>query len=174
LKYIIYIATVIALLGINVGVFANLKLSSGVPNILLLYIVTLSLTKQSHDHLWVAFLAGILLDFYSGTFIGSFALSFPFLAAIVQALANKFLVLEINWKFLAGLAVGGWLFVYGFVAGYTFLAYKLGWSTTFVDIAIIKNKVIPELIYNLILLLPVYWVSVALRQFMSQVTRKTE
>lgn len=172
MKYIIHIAVIIILLGLNVGFFSNIKFFSGVPNLPLLYVIIVSLAKQGYDHIWIALVSGLLLDFYSGTFIGSFATAFVVLAIIVQALANRFLVLEISWKFLVSLVVGGWLFVYMFVCGYTFLAYLLGWAPTFVEIAIVRQKIIPEILYNLFLLFPLYWGSIALKQFIAQVTRR--
>jgi cell shape-determining protein MreD len=173
MKYIIYIATIIVLLGINVGVFSNLQFFSGVPNLLLLFVIIFSLENESRDFLIVAALSGMILDFYSGAFIGSFTIGFLLLALAVQAVSNSFLALEINWKYLAGLTVGGWVLVYLFVWVYGYYTYKLGWNPAFIEFVTVRNKIIPEVVYNLLLLYPMFLLGSAVKRFISLVTRRS-
>src|SRR5271155_5350447 len=121
MKYVIYLISIIVLLGLNVGLFSNLQIQGQIPNLLLLLTVYFALDKKGYDFFFTAFVCGIFLDFFSPGFFGAFTVAFLILALAINALVNSLMLLEINWKSLTLLLLGALVVVnfsvwlYGFM-----------------------------------------------------------
>jgi rod shape-determining protein MreD len=154
MKYIIYFFTIIFLLGINIGVFSYLKIFGAVPNLLLIFLVVLFLQSGHEDYFVLALLSGLLLDFYAGTFPGSFAFAFLFLGVLLSICIRYLLMLESDWKSLLSVLTVAVFFVAVFVRLYSLAVVWLHWSPQVLDFQGFWLKTVAELAYSLLLLYP--------------------
>lgn len=173
MKYLLYMVAVVVLLGINVGVFPSLKLMYGMPNLLMLFVMVLSLEVGDRDYLPVAFAAGLFLDFYSGVPVGGFALAFMLLGLIMQAVSSRYLVLELNWKNLLAFMAASYVFTHTFIWLYSTLLHRFGLTQVVVEFPVLWQKLLPELLYNALLLFPIYWLAELLKTAIARLTRRT-
>lgn len=157
MKYLIYLLSIILLLGLNLGIFSGLALRSAAPNLLLLAVIIFAAEKHTNDFFFVAFFSGLFMDIFSGSFIGSFTLAFVSLSLIIHLLVSNVVAYDVNWKYLTALVLGGLLYVSLFVWLYGWLAFKAGWTGLQVDLAIFNTKFITRFLYNLLLVFPVYF-----------------
>ena len=156
MKYLIYIISIIILLGINLGLFGNLQILSQVPNLLLLFTLCAALEKKNYDFLYIAFVCGIFLDFFSASFFGGFTLSFLFIALILNFLSNAFVLLELNWKSLSLILFGALLLLNLFLWVYGFIAFWLHWTGDFNNFKNFSGVFLINLLYNWVLLYPTF------------------
>src|SRR5687768_10755826 len=99
-KYAAYFLVLIFLLSLNM-VFPQIKGSA--PNFLFLFIIFLALEKEDDSFLWLAFFAGLILDFTSSLFFGTFTLSFLTTALVINYTTRAFLSLSTSFKFTVGI-----------------------------------------------------------------------
>ncbi len=153
MKYLIYTLTIIILLAINVGFFSTINL---MPNLLLIFLIFHSLDKENNDFFFIALASGLLLDFYSATFTGTFMLSFLIVGLILHLLATNVIVLEINWKIMAVLSAATLALTDVLVWFFSWSAFKLGWAKYLIDISMLRHRFLVDLVCNLLLLYPMY------------------
>jgi len=156
MKYLIYLITIIFLVGLNLGLFNNLQLFGQIPNLPFLFTLCASLEKKSYDYFFVAFISGVLLDFYSTSFFGSFTISLLLVALCLQALANIVAVFELNWKSLSLLLISAMVLLNLFYWSYAFAAYKFHWALDFIAFRSVTAAFLPSFFYNLIFLYPMF------------------
>lgn len=164
MKYFIYIISIIILLGLNVGLFNNLQIRGQIPNLLLLLTLYCSLEKKGYEFFFVAFIAGIFLDFYSVNFFGSFTLAFLVLALAIHFLSGSLMVLEVNWRSLTLLLLASLLLVNFTLWLYGFLAFKLNLTADYESIVVFIKSFPAEFFYNWLLLYPMYLLSNLLKR----------
>ncbi|MDR3642153.1 MAG: hypothetical protein P4L74_00820 [Candidatus Doudnabacteria bacterium] len=170
MKYFIYILAIIILLGVNIGLFGNLPIRGQSPNLLLLLTVYFSVDKSSYDFYFIAFACGLFLDCFSASFFGGWTFGFLILALALHTLSSQLLVLELNWKSLALLVFGSFSLVSFCLWFYTWAAlkagapgYGLGFNPSLADF-------VPALIYNLLLLYPMYFIYYRLKALIADFT----
>lgn len=157
MKYFIYLLAIIILLGVNLGLFSGLKIQGQLPNLLFLLTVCFAMIKQDgEDYLFVAFVAGLFLDFYSTRFFGSFTLALLLLALFLRQLMSNILALALNWKILSLAVVFSWTALNILLWFYALLAAKFNWIGYSADFKTIFSALPAGLFYNLLLLYPVY------------------
>lgn len=173
MKYLIYFVTIIFLLSVNIGFFGQLPVWGQIPNLLLLLLINFSLDKKSFDFFFVALIAGLLVDFYSSTFFGGFTLGFLLVASFIYILANAFIFLEVNWKSLSILTFASLCVLYFTVWLYGFSVSKMGIQPTYIPFKYFLRNFPGMLIYNLILLFPMYLFSNWLKDFVNRLLMKS-
>ena len=156
MKYLLYTIAIILLLAINVGLFGLFPLYGAVPNLLFLFLLFFSLNKRIYDYFFIAFLAGMFLDFYAATAVGSFIFSFLFLAFVLHEVVEKVAVFEVDWKLQIALMAASLQLLDLLLWLYNFLAFKFGWSVIAVSLRVLEGGFAPQFIYNLILFYPMY------------------
>ena len=165
MKYGIYFLTIFVLLGLNLGLFNSLQIRGQLPNLLLLLTMYFALDKKDLDFFFIAFVSGLFMDFYSTGFFGAFTFSLTAVAFALHLLANRFLVLELNWKTLSLLLLGS-LTVFNFLLfGFGFAVYKLGLSGDYENFKAYAGFFLQSLFYNWLLLYPMYLLSTNLKNF---------
>jgi rod shape-determining protein MreD len=172
MKYLSYALVMLILFSLNMGMFPYLEIFSGTPNLLMLFVIALSVESKDYDFIVLAFLSGLFLDFYTDVAIGSFSVGFMLLGILIQYIAKEYLVLELNWKYLLGLMVAGYVFVYAFVWVYGLCMYRFGLANAAVELPMLQKRILPELFYNAVLLYPLYWVTDLMREFILRNDRR--
>ncbi len=156
MKYVIYLISIILLLGINLGLFTQIPLKGQIPNLLFLFALCASLEKKDFDFFFISFVCGAFLDFYSTGFFGGFTLAFLTVSLCMHLVASNILVMEFNWKTLSAALAVSLLTVDIILCLYGFMAFKFNWTSGYTGFKIIMSGFIPSLVYNGLLLYPVY------------------
>lgn len=156
MKYLIYFVVIILLVGINAGMFSYLKIAGAAPNLVFLLVIFFALDKENYDFIFLAFCGGLFLDFFSGGPFGGFTLILLLTGFLLRLLANRLLISETNWKYLAAV-LAGVVFISGVILKlYGVAVFKLGWPGQYPDFQIFSSRFFPEYLYNLLLMYPVY------------------
>lgn len=156
MKYFIYTIAIILLFGINLGLFGRLPIYGQVPNLLFLLVIYFALEKKSYDFFFIAFLSGLMLDFFSAHFFGAFIFSLLFLSAALHLLARNFIVLELDKKALIAVLFGSWAILRLCLGLYSIMVFSFHLTSEAGGIKVYFNGFIWSLFYNLFLLYPVY------------------
>lgn len=156
MKYFLYLLTIIILTGIQIGLFHYLALFGTVPNLLLLFVIGSSLQREAEDSFFLALVGGLFLDFSSGLLIGSFALGFLLLALLLYFIIHHLVVFELSWKYLLTVTAVATVFVDACVWLFNNFAYLHNWSTVLVSGQLLRARIVPEILYNLLLAYPLY------------------
>lgn len=173
MKTLIYIGIIIVFCGLQAALVPLIGVQGQVPNLLMLLTLVFVLDKTNNDYLFVALFCGLFLDFYSGAFIGTF--SFPLLVVSFSAswLLKYVLAVEINMKYLPLILA---VFMAGFyfsIVLFSWAAFRLTWSVSFLPWNIIKEGLFAGFIYNVLFLYPMYVFVGQLRLFMDKyITRE--
>jgi rod shape-determining protein MreD len=164
MKYVIYLSVLIVLCGLNVGLGPFIQIRGQAPNLIFLLVLVFALDKNSFDFLFLAFFGGLFLDFYSGAFLGSFTFSLLLSGFLVNLAVRQLLVPEVNLKYLSliFLPVQAILF-FGFYA-YNWMVFKAGLGPYFLNWKELWPGFFAVLLYNLLLLYPIYILSGYIKQ----------
>jgi cell shape-determining protein MreD len=101
MKFLVYSLLLIILLSLNLETARFLNGTGVTLNFLFLIVVFASLESRDYSFLFVAFLAGLLIDFYNAAPFGSFLFSFILLASLLNWVARTFWVYELNFRAVA-------------------------------------------------------------------------
>lgn len=156
MKYAIYFFIIIILAGVNFGVFPFLSFYGVLPNLLLILLVVVSLSKAKPEFsFFIAFFSGLILDFSSGIFFGSFTITFLCLVLILELITKNFLVIDIDWKYQIIIFILVLILTHLLLYGFNLLAFYFHWVKERVDLASLKETLLPFLAYNLLLFYPI-------------------
>jgi len=172
LKYFFYLIAIVLLLGLNIGFFPYFKIFGAVPNLLLVMVVIAGLDKESFDCFYIAFLGGLFLDFQTTAPFGSFTASFLVIAGALQLIVNNFLVFEITWKYAIAFLAGATVLSYAIFWGISHLAAHLGFIGISLNSPALKARLLQEIIYNTILLLPIYKLMDLIKYFLKLLQKR--
>lgn len=155
MKYLSYFFWLTILAGLNFGVFSSLDFFGAVPNLFLLFVVLAgSLKENLFERLLVALVCGLFADYFSGGSFGGYAFSFLFLCLLLQGFKASFSLVEMDWKYFLAVFVLAYIFTGLFVWLYNFAAFRLHWTGFYNSFLSLVQKWPTELVYNLVLLLP--------------------
>lgn len=156
MKYIIYIITVGAIIGVTFGLFTSWGWNGLVPDLILLIVIALSLVFETYDYLFVALLGGFWLDTIYGLPIGSFTIPFLFCGAISSLLLRKWLFSEIKVQHFVGAIIAATVLLKFWIWLYTNMLFAFHWHSIPVSGGQIVRNLIWAIIANVVLAYPVY------------------
>jgi rod shape-determining protein MreD len=165
MKYAVYLLAIVFLLSLNLGLFNNLQIRGQTPNLLFLFSLYFAFEKKDLDFFFVGFVCGLILDFYSTTFFGSFTFSFLIITLGLHLFVNNLASVELNWKTLSfsllvclfALDILVWL--------YSAAAFKLSWTQDSSGFKQYMAMFPLNFLYNLLFLYPVYVFANFLKNF---------
>lgn len=129
----------------------QIRLLGGGPDLVFLIVLSWSINTRLEDGLIWAFVGGALVDLLSAAPTGSSLLGLLFVIFLVAGLGQQ--VYRIGFLLLGGLAIIGTIFTQGSLLFAVALAgFRVEWNTA------ISYIILPTLIYNLILIWPIYWI----------------
>jgi len=169
-KYVIYTLALVLLFGVNLGLFGRLPIYGQVPNLLFLLVLYFALEKKDYDFFFIAFLSGIILDFFSAHFFGAFTFTLLFLSSFLHLLARNFIVVELDKKALVALLLGSWAVFRLLLGLLAVLALRMHLTSEAEGLKMYFNGFVWSLIYNLLLLYPVYLFYGYLRKIVDNLT----
>ncbi len=174
MKYFFYFLTIILLTALNLGLFPYFRLFGGLPNLLLIFVVIAALDRESFDCFFIALCSGLFLDINTGSFFGTYSFAFLLIAGFLQILVNNFIFFNINWKYAVVVLFMSTLGLYIFVYFYTQMTVFLNFNSAEIGFLKIKNRLLPDALYNLLMLLPIYKLSDFIKVIIARVyQRKT-
>ncbi len=156
MRYAVHFICIVFLLVANLGLFGLLPIWGQIPNLLFLFVLCSALAKKEFDFLFVAFLCGLFLDFYSPAFFGGHTLALLLIALVTYLFSNYIFVIELNFKNLALATIFSWLGLNLIVWLWGLAALKFNLNPSYVSLKIFMSNFLPGLIYNLLLLYPMY------------------
>ena len=150
------IFAIIFLLVVNIGFFGQLKLYGALPNLLLLFVLIVALDKDiKNGYLYLALLAGLLLDVHAGVLFGSFSFGLLILALCLSSLAEAVVVIPSKWEYLGLVVLAATFLLHFFVWLYAYGAFRLGWVSLPLAAPFFSSRLLVEAAYNLACLYPV-------------------
>lgn len=152
------------------GLFGQMPIAKQVPNLLFLFTIFFALEKKGYDFYFIAFISGLLLDFFYTGFFGSFTLAFLISSSCLHLLSDTFIVFELNWKSLSGLLFGALAVAYLVVWLYGLMVYKFNWTHDFESFSLFSRYFLINFLYNWALLYPMYIVYTLLKQGVDSLT----
>lgn len=171
MKYLVYLAIIYFFLVLNFGVFSQLHLYGSVPNLMLLFVISMALINDNLDFIVVATFSGIIWDIYGSLPIGGFALGFVIAGLLAHLLFRKVFFYNFNWKHFPLAVICGvlaltlWLWLYTQILAHFHLAL-FG-----LDFRELVHFLTQTLIYNLILMYPVYGLTMAMTNWLNKLQK---
>lgn len=151
IKFFGYFFLIILLYAANAGFLQNFIIyGAGSVNLLFLLTISLALLSDDLGFLPVALFSGLILDFSTGVFFGSFSLAFAFAGTLLYLIAREVVAVENNWKYLPGILLLSQLFVYVWVYFYNLLAARMGAAYAALPFLALPRHFVWEFFYNLL------------------------
>lgn len=172
MRYFFYFIFLALICGISVGLAFKIPVYGQSPNLLLLVVFVYSLDKTEDDFLLFAFLAGIFLDVFSGSLIGSFTFPFLLTSFVTRQIAENFLWLDRGRKTLPILLLPFMAIFYGFYFSVNFALKSSAVGIFGANYLPFARDLLIAYFYNLILLFPVYWATAYLKYFLRKYVEK--
>lgn len=155
-KLLVYFFTVVILLALN-AVFPHVGASA--PNFLFLLVVIFAFRQDGYEYLWLAFFAGLLLDVYSGTFFGTYMLSFLFLALIINYTTRTFFSADPSVNYIAVVVAVSYLTLVGLIYLMNSIGVRIDGNFSPISAIYLNNKIWLDLLLNLVFAAPIYYVA---------------
>lgn len=119
---------VFVLYGLNIGAMPSFSILGAIPNFLLIYFLVYAFeTKFFYSSLFVLLVSGLLLDYSSEVYFGSFLFAMFFSLFILRFFTSKLFILERNFKNTYVIFGIFYFFSYLFVFVYNYYALKFGY-----------------------------------------------
>jgi rod shape-determining protein MreD len=156
MRYVILLFLLVLITALEASVLPYLRLNSGHPNLMLLVIVAWSIRADWDEGFFWAFVGGILQDLNSIAPLGT-----SVIPLLLSVFAVKFIITQVEGLTL--LAYWGVVIV-GMFVGHIVLFITLGLVGYGIDLVpTVRYFMLPSLIYQLVLALPIYWIVRALQ-----------
>lgn len=168
MKYLIYSLLIILLYGIMLGLFGTFRIGGNVPNLILLLCLFLALEEDSVEAYFVAVIGGLVLDFSGGTYLGGYLFGLVLLVFLCQLLFGHVIYYQFQLKYLPLLVVGAEVLVYLWIFLYAFIIETFHWFTVTPIQISLEYNFLPNLFYTLLLMYPIYFLSIAVKSFISK------
>ena len=156
MRYFIYLLSIFLFLVLNLGLLTLLPLFGQIPNLLFLFVLCSALGKKEYDFMFIALVSGILLDFFSPLFFGGFTFAFLSIALAVYLFSNFVFAIELSFRTLGISTVFAWVALNLIVWLWQLTSFKLGLSPYYVNFGVTAQGLLTGLVYNLLLLYPMY------------------
>lgn len=163
MKYLIYLIAIILLVGLQIGLFSELRFFSAVPNLLLLLVIGSSLQREDVDAFFIALVSGLFLDYYTGLFIGSFTAAFVISAVVLYGVLHSLVVFDVSIKYLISITIGMTIFVHVFIWALNAFSFRFGLSVASMDAGLLRGPLLGAILYNCLLAYPMYLASTWLK-----------
>lgn len=165
MKYLIYTLALIVLLGLNIVVFNNLDIQGQIPNLLLLISICFAIDNEGFDFIFIAFVSGLFLDFFSTSFFGAYTSALLCVSLLIYFFINNFVEITIRLRSLA-ISLFFSLILYNLVIWFFgFVVFKLNLVQNHTAFKTYASVFYISFLYNLVLIFPVYFGASNLRKF---------
>ncbi len=166
LKRILVIALVIYVCFLlQTSIFSRYRLAGVTPNILLCVVATYGFMKGRRYGIWVGFFTGLLLDIFSGTLFGSYALIYMYIGLLNGLFKKQFFGDDLR---LPMILIGTSDLIYGTASYFARFTVKSQHSFSFY----LLNLIIPEVVYTLLVSIFVYYMILYINNWLEKMEKK--
>ncbi len=166
LRRILIIALVIYVCFLlQTSVFSRYSLAGVTPNILLCVVSTYGFMKGRRYGIVIGFFTGLLLDIFSGTLFGAYALIYMYIGLLNGLFKKQFFGDDLR---LPMILIGTSDFIYGVVSFVAFYALKAEYDFTFY----ISNIILPEVVYTLLVSIFIYYIILYINNWVEKLEKK--
>ncbi len=166
LKKILIIALVIYVCFLlQTSVFSRYRLAGVTPNILICVVSTYGFMKGRRHGILIGFFAGLLLDVFSGTVFGLYALLYMYVGLLNGLFKKQFFGDDLK---LPMLLIGMSDLVYGIGNYLVFFAINAQYDFTFY----LMNIILPEVAYTLLVSIIIYYGILHLDNWIEKLEKK--
>lgn len=156
MRYVIYIITIGAIIGITFGLFGSWGWNGLVPDLILLIVIALSLVFDNFDYLFFGAIGGFWLSVVYGLPVGSFVIPLVLCGAISSYVLKQRLFSEIRWYHFVAAIAGATIFLKFWIWGYTNVLTVFQWASFGVaGVQILRNLPL-GILANILLAYPTY------------------
>jgi cell shape-determining protein MreD len=141
-----------------------------IPSLVFIVCLSFALERDSNEFFFWALLGGLWMDFYSGDFVGTFAVAFLVTMYLVHIIVTDIVAVEVNWKLLSVSVAGSLALLYLIIWGYSYALVRLTAPAASMVFRPTWHGFIIELIADLILVYPVFlfadWLKATVRRLL--------
>lgn len=164
-RKIIIALLIVVLYVLQTTVFQYLVLANVTPNLLIMFVASAAYIKGRKDGMWIGFISGFIIDCSSSFPLGTFALFYCVVGYLCGFLHREYAANDIKLPlFVIGasdilLNILIYVFLFVFRGRFNFSYYML-------------HIVIPEVVYTLVLAIPLYLLISKVNQKLDQAEKK--
>lgn len=157
MRYIIYTIYIIIAIGINAGLFPALGIYGTIPSLILISCTIAAVTVENiHVGFFISMLGGLIWELYTGVFPGSFMISYALASLVVYTLSRKVFFIQDRVKYLPLFIVVFQAITLVWIMALNWYMLRLHWTVFDLEYAGIISRSFVGLVYNLVLLYPLY------------------
>ena len=166
LKKILIIALVIYVCFIlQTSIFSRYRLAGVTPNILICVVATYGFMKGRRQGILIGFFTGLLLDIFSGTLFGFYALVYMYIGLLNGLFKKQFFGDDLR---LPMILIGTSDLVYGLFSYLALYAVKSQYDFSFY----LMNIILPEVVYTLLVSIFVYYIILHINNWLEKLEKK--
>lgn len=166
LKKILVIALIIYVCFLlQTSIFSRYRLAGVTPNILICVVATYGFMKGRRHGIVVGFCTGLLLDIFSGTLFGFYALVYMYIGLLNGLFKKQFFGDDLK---LPLILIGTSDFIYGVFSYLALYAIKSQYNFTFY----LMNLILPEVVYTLLVSIFVYYIILYINNWLEKLEKK--
>ena len=153
-RVFVYGALLVVYFLLHTGIFPNLKLGGISPNIMIILVSSIGFMRGGNSSLILGSLSGLLLDMFSGTYFGMYA--------VIYLLIGLLNVLFHQWFFGDDMKLPLFLialsdFIYGFLVYGCIYFMRARYDVAFYLFHVIIPEVVYTVLVSLVLYFPIYY-----------------
>ena len=150
---------------LQTSVFSRYKLAGVTPNILICVVATYGFMSGRRHGILVGFFTGLLLDIFSGSIFGFYALLYMYIGFLNGLFKKQFFGDDLRLPmFLIGMSD----LLYGVASYLVFIAIRLQYDFSFY----FMNLILPEVVYTLLVSIFVYYAILFLNNWLEKLEKK--
>ena len=166
LKKILIIALVIYVCFLlQTSIFSRYRLAGVTPNILICVVATYGFMKGRRQGILIGFFTGLLLDIFSGTLFGFYALVYMYIGLLNGLFKKQFFGDDLK---LPMVLIGTSDLVYGLFSYLALYAINAQYDFTFY----LMNIILPEVVYTLLVSIFVYYIILHINNWLEKIEKK--
>ncbi|SDB09755.1 rod shape-determining protein MreD [Pseudobutyrivibrio sp. YE44] len=166
LKRILIIALVIYVCFLlQTSVFSRYRLAGVTPNVLLCVVATYGFMKGRRHGILVGFFTGLLLDIFSGSLFGCYALIYMYIGLLNGLFKKQFFGDDLR---LPMILIGTSDLIYGVASFVARMGYKSQYNFSFY----LLNIILPEVVYTLLVSIFVYYFILYINNWLEKLEKK--
>ena len=150
---------------LQTSVFSRYRLAGVTPNILICVVSTYGFMKGRRQGIIIGFCTGLLLDIFSGSLFGAYALIYMYIGVLNGLFKKQFFGDDLR---LPLILIGASDLIYGLASYVVFFVIRSQYSFSFY----FMNIILPEVVYTLLVSIFVYYAILYLNNWIEKLEKK--
>ncbi len=150
---------------LQTSVFSRYKLAGVTPNILVCVVSTYGFMKGRRAGILTGFFTGLLLDIFSGTIFGLYALIYMYIGLLNGLFKKQFFGDDLR---LPMILIGASDILYGVASFVAFFVIRGDYNFSYY----FMNIILPEVVYTLLVSIFVYYIILYLNNWLEKIEKK--